>query len=61
LLAIAISAFSFISFLSLHTRTVRTNQLSAWLDLELFDHISYVCITPDWIDILKYYNNKIVF
>jgi len=59
--AIAIPAFNFTSFLLLHTRTVRTNQLSAWLDLELSDHISSVCITPDWIDILKYYNDKIVF
>jgi len=31
---IAISTFSFISFQLLHTRTVRTNQLSGWLDLE---------------------------
>jgi len=58
---IAISAFSFISFLLLHNRTVNTNQLSAWLDLELSNHISYVCITPDWIDNLKYYNDMIVF
>jgi len=61
LLAIAISAFSFISFLLLHNRTVRINQHSAWLDLELSDHISSICITPDWIDILKYYNDRIVF
>jgi len=58
---IAISAFSFISFMLLHTRTVRTNQLSTWLYLKLSNHISSVCITPDWIDNLKYYNNMIVF
>jgi len=45
----------------LHTRTVRTNQLSTWLDFELSNHISSVCITPDWIDNLKYYNDMIVF
>lgn len=42
-------------------KIIRNWQLSAWLDLVNSDYISSVCITPDWIDNLKYYNDMIVY
>jgi len=43
-------------------RTVRNQKLSAWFDLVHSNNILSVCITPaDWIDNLKYYNDRIVF